>query len=96
MYAAIRRYEGVTTETKELTQAARHLASGLSGAHGFVSFLIVEAEEGVLTTVSIFEDQHSLKDADLLVLASLPNHLAALLPESPQIITGEIISQRGL
>ena len=96
MNATIRRYAGVTGMTEELALAIRQLASSLSRAPGFVSFVVLEEETGVLATVSIFEDQPSLRDADGQVRASLPYTLAALLPDNPQVITGEIVFQRGM
>lgn len=96
MYATIRRYEAFTDRTEELAKAMREAASALSSTPGFVSFVMIEAETGVLATFGIFEDQDSLHEAEHVISASLSHHLSELLAGPAQVTTGEIIFQRGL
>jgi len=96
LYATIRRYEGVTGRTEDLTEAMREITAGLSRTPAFVSFVMIEAETGVVITLGIFEDQGSLNEADLMIGASLPKDLSELIAERAQVTTGEIIFQRGL
>jgi heme-degrading monooxygenase HmoA len=96
MHASIRRYEGVAEGHEELAQAVRRLASGLSQAPGFLSFVAVEAGSGVLAIVSLFEDRASLEEAERVAEALIAERMAALLPGPALVTAGEIIFQRGL
>ena len=96
MHATIRWYEGVVGTTEELAEAARQLASTLSQSRGFVSWVVLKAEAGVFATVSIFEDRTSLGQADQVAEASLLEQWGRLISEDPQVISGEIVFQRGL
>jgi hypothetical protein len=50
----------------------------------------------MLATVSIFEDQPSLEQADRLLAAPLEERLAAGCPKRVEITNGQIVFQRGL
>jgi hypothetical protein len=108
MYASIRRYEyaGAPLPVDELVQLVRGLAAHLSPAPGSVSFLILSAapqgqgsdaapDQG-LATVSIFEDQPGLEQADRLAATLLDARLAARCRQQAGITRGEIVFQRGL
>jgi hypothetical protein len=96
LHAAICRYDGVTTSVEEVVQAGRRLASALSTAPGFVSYAVLDAGDGVLVSVTVFDDRTSLEVAQPLIVRWVAEHLAASLPHSPQVIAGEVIVQRGL
>ncbi len=108
MHASIRRYEyaGAPLPVDELVQVGREIAAHLSQAPGFVSFLILSAarqgpgpdmapNQG-LATVSIFEDQPGLEQADRVAAALLDERLAAGCRQQAGITRGEIVFQRGL
>ena len=96
LHATICRYDGVTGSAEDVTLAGRRLAAALSAAPGFVSYALLDAGDGVLVAVSIFEQKTELEAADRLVEAWVRNHLAALLPQPGQVITGEVIVQKGM
>jgi hypothetical protein len=108
MYASIRRYEyaGAPLPVDELVQLGREIAAHLSQAPGFVSFLILSpasqeqdpdaAPNQGFATVSIFEDQPGLEQADRLAAALLDARLAAGCRQQAGITRGEIVFQRGL
>ena len=96
MYATIHRYDCVAGSTDELVRAGRALAARLSQAPGFVSYATLNAGAGVLASVSFFETEAELAAADRLMAAWVAEHLAALLPRPPQVLSGEVLAQRGL
>ena len=96
MYATIRRYEGVDGTGEEFVTVLRKIAYGLSGVPGFVSFVVIESRPNDIVTVSIFDDQVGLNEADRRVEASLADHWATLPVQNPKAVTGEIMFQRGL
>ena len=96
MYATIRRYDHVAGSLDDLMRAGRALAARLSQSPGFVSYAALDAGTGVLASVSFFETQADLEEADRLVAAWVAEHLAAALPHPPQAIGGEVVVQKGL
>ena len=96
MHATIYHYDGVTGSIDEVVRVGRQLAIALSKSPGFVSYALLDAGDGVLVAVSIFEQKTELEAADRLVEAWVRNHLAALLPQPGQVITGEVIVQKGM
>ncbi len=96
LHATICRYDSVTASIEEVMQAGRRLASALSTAPGFVSYAVLDAGDGVLVSVTVFDDRADLEAAQPLIVRSVAEHLAALLPRPPEVIAGEVIVQRGL
>src|SRR5688500_17122695 len=80
LHATICRYDGVTASIEEVMQAGRQLASVLSTAPGFVSYAVLDAGDGVLVSVNVFDDQTNLEAADQLIVRWVAEHRAALLP----------------
>ena len=96
MYATICRYEGVTGSTDELMGIGRQLASLLSKAPGFVSYVMVEAGAGMLATISVFDDEAGAQEAGQLTAGWLAEHPAVLLPQATESTIGEVVVQKGL
>lgn len=96
LHAALCRYEGVTASIDEVMRAGQRLASALSTTSGFVSFAILDAGDGVLISVTAFDDRSSLEAAQQLTVRSVVEHLSASLPRPAHVIDGEIIVQRGM
>lgn len=95
MHAMIRRDAGAAADTEALMRAGRRLTAEMSDVPGFVSHAAFRTEDGVLVSVSICEDAASLDTIGNL----LADWLSVNVPEArrrPDIVTGEIIMQRGL
>ncbi|MGD9890898.1 MAG: hypothetical protein AB7R89_11710 [Dehalococcoidia bacterium] len=96
LYATICRYDGVPTSVDSVAPAGRQLAFALSEAPGFVSYAVLDAGDGVLVSVTVFDDPTGLAAADQFIDRWVAEHLAAVLPRPPEVITGEVIVQRGM
>jgi hypothetical protein len=96
LHATICRYDGVTGPIDEVMRAGRQLASALSETPGFVSYAVLDAGDGVLVAVTVFDNPTDLAAADQLIDRWVAEHLAALLPRPPEVIAGEVIVQRGM
>jgi hypothetical protein len=96
LHATICRYHGVTMPIDEVMRAGRQLASALSQAPGFVSYAVLDAGDGVLVSVTVFDDPTDLAVADQFIIRWVAEHLAAVLPRPPEVIAGEVIVQRGM
>jgi hypothetical protein len=96
LYATIGRYDGVTTSLDEVVAVGRQLAFALSEASGFVSYAVLDAGDGVLVSITVFDDPTDLQTAAQLIDRWVAEHLAAVLPRPPAVVTGEVIVQRGM
>ncbi|MGH2600185.1 MAG: hypothetical protein ACRDJ9_12470 [Dehalococcoidia bacterium] len=96
LHATICRYDGVTTSIDEVMHTGRQLAFALSEAPGFVSYAVLDAGDGVLVSVTVFDDPTDLAAADQFIGRWVAEHLAALLSRPSEVIAGEVIVQRGM
>jgi hypothetical protein len=97
LYATIGRYDGVTASVAAVVMpAGRQLASVLSQTPGFVSYAVLAAGDGVLVAVTVYDNPTDLAVADQFIGRWVAEHLPAVLPRPPAVITGEVIVQRGM
>jgi hypothetical protein len=94
MVATIRRYESVDpARTEELvTKAGESLAPRLSEVPGFGGYYLIEAGNGVWSSIGFFDTAEH---------ADLSNHVAAdwvreqnletALPDAPKVTTGQVV-----
>jgi hypothetical protein len=90
----IRRDEGAA-DADALMRAGRVLTAEMSNVPGFVSHAAFVADDGDLVSISICEDAAGLEAIGSL----LAGWVSVNLPEArrqPDVVTGEIIMQRGL
>jgi hypothetical protein len=96
MFATVRRYEGVdASRTDELTEKVNDsLMPRLSKLPGFGGYYLIEAENGIMTSVSLFETAAQADESTNLVRGWLQDEqLEKALPNAPKITTGEVIAQ---
>jgi hypothetical protein len=94
MYATIRRFEGVdTARTAELVkQVDETLKPKLSALPGFVGYYLVDAGDGVMTSVSFFDTSaHSDASTEASATWVREQKLDSALPNAPKITRGEIL-----
>ena len=96
MHATIARYAGGAGATDEVMGAGRQLATALSKEPGFVSYALLDVGDGVLVSISVFEQQTELEAADRLVGTWEVEQMAALLTTRLQVFTGEVVVQKGM
>jgi hypothetical protein len=97
MHATVRRYEGVdTSRTDELTKKVNeNFIPQLSKLPGFDGYFLIEAGNGVMTSVSLF-DTSAHGDESTRVAASWVREekLESALPNAPKISLGEVIARK--
>jgi hypothetical protein len=97
MHATIRRYEGVDqNRTEELTKrVGESLAPKLSELPGFVGYYLIEAGNGVISSIGLFETVEQA-DASTQVAATWvrDEKLESALPNAPKITSGEVIAHQ--
>jgi hypothetical protein len=92
MYAAVRRYEGVT----DAAEAARVVKEGfvplIRRVPGFVAYYWIDAGEGVMVSTSVFQDRAGAEASISRASEFARDNLAAVLPTPPRVMAGEVVA----
>lgn len=92
MYAAVRRYEGVS----DPSEAGRVVDEGfvplMRQVPGFVAYYWVDAGNGVMVSTSVFQDRAGADESVSRAADFVRENLATLLPNPPQIMAGEVMA----
>jgi hypothetical protein len=97
MHATIRRYEAVDqTRTSELVKKAEdNLAPRLSELPGFNGYYLIDAGNGVLSSVSVFDTAAHAEESTRVASSWLrEDNLETAVPNAPKITSGEVIVQK--
>jgi hypothetical protein len=94
MYATIRRYESVDqSRTSELVKKADEtLVPRLSKLQGFRGYHLIEAGNGVVSSVGFFETSAQVDESTRVASDWVREEkLETALPNPPKITTGEVV-----
>ena len=95
MHATIRRYDGVDQNgTDELTRKVNeNLVPELEKLPGFKGYFLVEAGNGVLTSLGLFETPEQGKESSKFVATWIRDEkLDTIVPNEPKITSGPIVA----
>ena len=96
MHATIRRYEGVdASRTDELSRKVNEtLLPRLNELPGFGGYYLIEAGNGVMTSVSLFETSAQADESSNLVVGWIQDEeLQKALPSPPKITSGKVVAR---
>jgi hypothetical protein len=96
MHATIRRYEGVDqNRTVELTSKVNEtLLPKLSQMPGFAGYYLIEADNGVFSSLGLFETREQGAESTKTVATWIRDeNLMTLIPNEPKITSGRVIVQ---
>ena len=96
MYALVRRYEGV--DPGDIDQIVRQVDAGfvpiLEQTRGFQGYWAIRTEDGVVVSITLFDDRDGAEESQRQAAGFVREHLAALLPKLPQVSAGEVVVAR--
>jgi hypothetical protein len=95
MYATVRRYEGIDkVRSEEVTRkVADSLVPRLRELPGFGGYYLIDAGEGVLTSVGLFETSAQAHESTRLAARWVREQkLEDALPHTPKITAGPLIA----
>ena len=95
MHATIRRYEGVdAARTNELTAKVNEtLVADLRKLPGFAGYYLIEAGEGVISSLSLFETAEQAEESNKIVSTWITDeNFASAIPNAPRITTGKVVA----
>ena len=91
MYAAIRRYELLPSDVPELrNRVQERFLPIIRQVPGLVSYDLIEAENGVVVTVSVFADEAAAAESSRRSAAWVEQDAADLIQLARQVTTGEV------
>ena len=90
MYIAARRYEGVSDSQKVRQLVDEGFVPIISKMPGFVAFYWVDAGDGVVASISVFEHKDAEEQSTFKAREFVAEHLAPLMPNPPQVTAGEV------
>ena len=94
MYATIRRYEGVDqSRTDEMAKKIdESLAPRLSKLPGFEGYYLIEAGNGVMSSIGLFENSAQADESTRVAATWVRDeNLETALPNPPTITGGEVM-----
>ena len=96
MHATIRRYEGVDmTRTNEVTGKVNEtLVPELRKLPGFAGYYLIEAGNGVFSSLGLFETTEQADESTKLVAKWITDeNLGTAIPNAPKITSGKIVAR---
>jgi hypothetical protein len=97
MHATVRRYEGIDrSRTAELTKkAGESLMPSLSKLPGFSGYYLIEAENGVMTSIDLFDNASQAADSTRIAADWVRDEkLEGALPNPPKVTDGKVIAHK--
>jgi hypothetical protein len=94
MYAAVRRYEGVSDPQKVAKVGQEGFVPIISQMPGFVAHYLVDAGDGVMVATSVFEHKDAEEQSTFVAGEFVAEHLEPLLPNPPQVTAGEVVAYK--
>jgi hypothetical protein len=97
MHATIRRYEAVDqARTAELIKKAEdNLTPLLSELQGFNGYYLIDAGNGILSSVSVFDTAAHAEESTRVAAKWLrDDSLETAVPNPPKITSGEVVVQK--
>ena len=92
MYASIRRYRVEPGSSAGVVQRVKQtFVPLLKEVDGFTAYYILEAEDGLITTISLFENRDGADESDRLAAEWFKQNLAAILPALRGTFSGKVV-----
>ena len=95
MHATIRRYEGVdTTRMNEVVGKAKEtLVPQLRELPGFAGYYLIEADNGIMSSLGLFETSEQADASTKLVEKWITDeNFTSAMPNAPKITTGRVVA----
>ena len=96
MHATIRRYDGVDqNRSVELTRKVNEtLVPKLEKLPGFKGYFLIEAENGVFSSLGLFETPEQGKESSKFVATWIRDEkLDTIIPNEPKITSGRVVAK---
>lgn len=89
MYASVRRYK-VSSVDEVVRRAGEGFVPLISQGPGFIAYYIVDAGDGVVASISLFETQAGAEESNRMAADWVKENIAPFVSGSPEITAGEV------
>jgi heme-degrading monooxygenase HmoA len=89
MYTVIRRYQDVADTTEVARRAVEEFAPLLRDQPGFQGYWVVDAGDGVLATISVFDSEEAAVNSNAAAATWVQENIPNLVPSPPRMTAGE-------
>ena len=94
MYAAVRRYEGVTDPREVTRRVAEGFVPLISQVPGFVAYYFLDAGGGTMISTTVYEDRAGAEESNRRAASFVREQLGPLIPNPPQVTAGEVVAHQ--
>jgi hypothetical protein len=97
MHATIRRYDGVNqARTDELVHRVdESLVPKLSELEGFKGYYLIEAGDGVMSSLGLFESAEQADESTRITASWVRDEkLDTILPNPPKVTSGKVVASK--
>jgi heme-degrading monooxygenase HmoA len=88
MHTVIRRYQGVRDTAEVARRAVDEFAPQLRDQPGFQGYWVVDAGNGVIATISVFDTEEAAAASSAAAASWVQENIAQLVPNPPQLTAG--------
>ena len=92
MYAAVRRYEGITDDAEAGRLVGESFIPLLKEVSGFVAYYWIDAGNGAMASLSVFDDKAGADESVRLAHQWVQENAAELIPNAPQVTEGLVVA----
>ncbi len=92
MYAAVRRYEGIKDDAEAGRLVGESFVPLLEHVSGFVAYYWIDAGDGTMASLSVFDDQAGADESVRLAHQWIEDNAPGLFPNPPRVTEGEVVA----
>lgn len=92
MWTAVRRYEGITDPGEAGRLVQERFVPLLQRVPGFIAYYWLDAGNGVMASVSVFENQAGADESVRMAREWVRQNAATLIPNAPQVTEGNVVA----
>ena len=92
MYAAVRRYEGIVNDAEAGRLVGQTFVPLLQHVPGFIAYYWIDAGDGVMASMSLFEDQEGADKSVEIAHEWIVENAPGLFPNPPRVTEGLVVA----
>lgn len=92
MYAAVRRYQGITDDAEAGRLVGQSFIPLLESVPGFIAYYWIDAGDGTMASLSVFEDQTGADKSVEIAHDWVAENAPSLFPNPPLVTEGPVVA----
>jgi hypothetical protein len=92
MWAAVRRYEGITDPEEAGRLVGESFIPLLEHVPGFIAYYWIDAGDGVMASLSVYEDMAGADKSVELAREWVRENAADIIPNPPEVTEGHVVA----